>query len=945
MLDQRQRLRGRPTVSWRLAGGVFLLGLMLSPLAAAQEASAPPNIPELTARSLDLVRQGECRQAIPLMEQILEQQPKNVNIKKLLGECLLRQNRWDDARKQFEGVLEISPHDAAALQALQRAMEGLQRVEQVRQTLEIETRAVTADQLRAKYEFDRAGEFLKAGRLGEAEKILKDIVERQPDSVTARQRLAEIYTATNRYDQAVALYRDLASEPGAAVIFQHRLAQNLEWGGNYGEAAEQYGLYLEKRPDDLVARMALGNILQWAGRYQDAIAEYEHVLGKMPNNIRAQLAIAQCHEQLEQFELALENYEKALELDPTSPQAQEARDKYTQYFNELPRKKAYAALQDGDLNAAAEHFTEYLAKNPEDKETTLQLARVYSWAERHPEARQYYGRYLQWEPGDAAVRREVAQMELWSGNYAEARKHYEQLVLSLNATAADYEALVHAYLWDRDLEGAQPYARKLAELDPGNPVAHQAMRDFAEQRRYQARSNADDLVAAGRYAEAIQAYRGYMETYGSDRELEILVCRIYSWAREFEGASACYQAYLQENPQDVAARLELANMENWTGRYYTAETHYRAVLQEQPSNTEALLGVAQVMDYRGEDPIKVKDAFDQVLEVDPANPVAQQRAEEIRPLVAPALTYAHNSFTDTDGLYWSVNRVEATLTFPNRLRLTPFWAGNFFRQRRDVLGSSPEIATLNQRIAAEDGSIFGTGGGVRVEMTPSQRWHWLAEVSGINYNSGRSSLNVRGELRYQVVRGHTLGLSYMRRDAIHDLWTVATLAAGMMGDTVLASYDGNLGRGWRLFAAGGITRFDRGTNAQFASNTLRRATLLVNYQVHPSLTMGYVFRLSSFTGETPLHFSPELYQVHGFSYGVDHHITENVRLLVPGEINYSRIDGIDNFETSVAPRLALQLGSHLDLQVGYRFSLSRASAFDIDQYRTQGGEVRLNIIF
>jgi len=938
--------------------GVLCLSLVIAPPAGAQ---APADT-DLIARSVELYRQGNCKQAIPVFEQILEQQPKNIAIRKLLGQCLLKERRSDDARVQFETVLEIAPKDVAALEGLRAAVTELQKSEQVRQTLAIESRAVTQEELQAKSEFDRASELIAAGRFEQAETILDDIIQRHPESTTARQRRAEIYSTTNRFEAAAEEYRWLSERPGASPVHLKRLAQNLEWDGKYGEAEKVYRDFLAKRPDDLAARMSLAEILTWAGRYREAIPEFQSVLAGMPDNLRAQLALAMCYEQTDDYDKALEAYERALQIDPASPRAQEARTRAARFLDEMPRQQAFAAIERGDLDAAARFFIRYLEKHPDSLETVLQIARVYIWAEKFAEARPYFETYLERQPGDNGVRRELARLEMWTQDYPAARRHYQTLVMGLDATRSDYESLIRAYMWDGDLAGAQPHAERLAQLDPSNAVARSALTEYAEQQRFQARNRADELAAAGRFVEAAEAYRVFMDGYGHDRETELLVCRLYSWAKEYQQAAGCYRSYLGSGEPDVTARLELATIESWSGNYISAETEYKTVLQEQPRNPTALMGLAQVMDYRGDDPLRVRDAFQSVLEAQPDNTLARQRVESIRPLVAPTLAYVNDTFTDNAGLYWSVNAVEAAFALPGRMKLTPFYSTVFFRQRRCVQGSgdtsppnpivngcvqssNPSINDLNARMRELAGTLWGNGGGVRVEIQPTPNLFWMGEIGAIHYDSGNDTLNLKTEFYYRIGNEHMVGLHYIRRDAIHDLWTVPTLVAGLVGNTVLVSYQVPIGSRWLFWTSGGITHYSSGISDAFPQNTQRRLSARFLYRPHPSVKMGYSMRLSGFITRSPLYFSPSLYQTHGFVFNVDHPLTESFRLMVEEEIAYSRIDGLENFEFSFAPAFNWDIGSHFSLRFGYRFARGRNSTFNVGDYQAQGGMLRLLIVF
>lgn len=413
MFERRRPLKVLSVSSlWRLAW-ICLFGAISSPSLTAQT----PSDSELVVQALNYYRTGSCKEAEPLFEKILLRQPKNIAVRKLLACCLIQDKKMEEARAQFQLVLHDSPQDMEAFAGLRTATTELQSREELKQTLAIESRAVTAEPLRSSHEFKQAEERIKVRRLDEAEKILQGIVSRHPDSVRARRRLAEIYSTTRRFAKAAEIYRDLAQARKASSVYLRLLAQNLEWDGNvpeatlyyrryldrnprdqmarlslanllmrnghYSEATQYYRQYLEKKPDDATARLNLAHAWVWSKHYGEAVPELQRLQLQTPRDARIHLALAECYQQLSAPDLALQSYEKALELDPTNPVALEARTLLRRALDELRRQNAFAALERNDFHAAAKHFTQYLQKHPESTETMLQIARVHSWAKHY----------------------------------------------------------------------------------------------------------------------------------------------------------------------------------------------------------------------------------------------------------------------------------------------------------------------------------------------------------------------------------------------------------------------------------------------------------------------------------------------------------------------------------------------------------------------------------
>jgi len=262
-----------------------------------------------------------------------------------------------------------------------------------------------------------------------------------------------------------------------------------------------------------------------------------------------------------------------------------------------------------------------------------------------------------------------------------------------------------------------------------------------------------------------------------------------------------------------------------------------------------------------------------------------------------------------------------------------------------VAGTSLPVQLLNARIAELGGTILSHSVGMGVEWMPSSRWSWAGRLSGRRFDSARSSLQGGVELALWPGRGQAVGLSYVHRDAVNDLNTLASLVAGVMQDAVSLSYRQPLSERWSIWAAGGAAHYSAGNIAGFHGNTQGRLSALLACQVRPSMQLGYSLRMSHFAERAPFYFSPSLYQTHGLAYAFDHRFRKDSSLAAEGEVNYGRIDGISTVEFAVAPRVNLQIRPGLVVRVGYRFSRSRAGAFGSPQYRTQGIEVTLSKSF
>src|SRR5512146_1279891 len=111
----------------RIARLLLVFALGLTPAVAFAQA---PTDADLSAQALDLYRKGDCDRAVPLLQQLVQRQPKDIASRKLLGNCLLQQSKWEDARAQFESLMRDSPKDLDAVEGANAALTQLQKREQ-----------------------------------------------------------------------------------------------------------------------------------------------------------------------------------------------------------------------------------------------------------------------------------------------------------------------------------------------------------------------------------------------------------------------------------------------------------------------------------------------------------------------------------------------------------------------------------------------------------------------------------------------------------------------------------------------------------------------------------------------------------------------------------------------------------------------------------------------
>jgi tetratricopeptide (TPR) repeat protein len=918
-------------------------------------AQGPSSARAALVTALEFVRADDCKSAEPLLLQVISTQPWNVAARRLLGRCLLDAGRWDEARPQFEALLQLAPEDASALAGLRAAVAAGQKIESARQVEQIESRRTRAEQLRAQYEMRDAEQMMTEGRHADAERALLAIIAKRPEEISAAVRLAEIYSSTGRFVEAAQLFEKLSEGPDASSTHLLRAAQNYEWSGDDATAAATYARFLEKEKGDRAARTALGRVLVRLGRCGEAVNELSAVVGATgarAGTPAVALDLARCYDRLKRADLALATYESVTRLDPKNAEAQRIVTQRRRDAEQAPLRRGYAALDAKDNETAAKELSAYLEAHPEDAEVRLQLARVYSWSSRFEPSAAAYEQYLKARPDDATARRERAQVLAWRGLTGESIREYQALAAKAQPPGQaieDLGSILRLQVQAGDLDGARSTAERLVQLQPGHEAASQVLAQAAQRHRTVATEAAQALTAQGRYPEAIEAYRRYQEEYGADPATGLLVARLHSWGKDYPGAITSYREYLATRPEDDVARAELAAVLTWAQRTAEAEQEYRAILDRNPDDVTATLRLAQISDQRGDDPVRVLKSYEGILQRDPKSDEAQKRAHELRGQVAPRPRLLADVFTDSDDLERVSSVMEIDFTRAGRIAVTPLVGYLRAEQNRVIPGRYAALDALNAEIASRGGRVEGGGGGLRLSAAP-KGWRLAAEAMVFHFDTDRTSINGRAE--GSLDRGPAkagFGLQYIRREAVYDLASGATLIAGIMGDSVLASAWVPLGPlkadgspRFRAWVAGGSSFYSADTSGSFTSNRQDRLAARLSWQIATTVSLAYVLRHSRFTDRSPLYYSPGRDTVHLLSGAVATHGNAfKATLLV--EAGHESIDGESVTPFLVQPGIEWRIRPRLPLRLSYRYGQSGNSAFGSSSYSSQGFEFSLGV--
>jgi len=163
---------------------------------------------------------------------------------------------------------------------------------------------------------DAAFRHQQAGRLSDAERGYRRILELEPRNANALHLLGMIGFQTGRNAMAVDLIEQAIAIEGGNAQFHLNLGNLQQARGDLEAAIASYRRALALHPNSAAAWSNLGEALKSQGKLEEAAASLERALALEPQLAVAHSNLGNVRQAEGQLEAALQCYERALSLDP-----------------------------------------------------------------------------------------------------------------------------------------------------------------------------------------------------------------------------------------------------------------------------------------------------------------------------------------------------------------------------------------------------------------------------------------------------------------------------------------------------------------------------------------------------------------------------------------------------------------------------------------------------
>jgi predicted O-linked N-acetylglucosamine transferase (SPINDLY family) len=274
----------------------------------------------LLEQAIQKHRQGQLVEAGTLYQQVLQQQPGNIDALYLMSTLANQLGDLQSAVQLATQAISLKPNKAELYIHLGNLMMGAQdidpAIEHYRKAIHIDRRNINA--------------MLALGDAFQEKKDYSSAIEQYQRVLKLDRSVPEAYNnwgnalyALERYDEALSQYQKAISLRPRYVDATYNLGNAYRLLGQLENALNSYLQALEYDAGFYKAHTMLGVVLRALGKLQEANTYYQQALALIPpNTIEAAITLynqGNLYQELQQFDPAIECFQQSLRIQPGNP--------------------------------------------------------------------------------------------------------------------------------------------------------------------------------------------------------------------------------------------------------------------------------------------------------------------------------------------------------------------------------------------------------------------------------------------------------------------------------------------------------------------------------------------------------------------------------------------------------------------------------------------------
>ncbi len=268
--------------------------------------------------ALALQQKNELSTAIPLLQNLLTQAPRDGDILHALGMAFAQSHDFHQALVYLQQAVQFAPQIAEFHNNLANVYKGLGQIPLAQRHYQ--------EALRLKSPYPQAHNNLgallyKMGNFDEAIRHFQKAISMDPTSVDTHYNLANAYIHQDRFLDAKAHFEEVLKRRPDHLGAMHNLGITLCVLKHYQEAEPLLERVIEREPENIDALYHLGVIASALAKTEKARDDFSKVIELNPNHATSHHNLATIYLHLNQRELALSHFQTALQLEPNNQTA------------------------------------------------------------------------------------------------------------------------------------------------------------------------------------------------------------------------------------------------------------------------------------------------------------------------------------------------------------------------------------------------------------------------------------------------------------------------------------------------------------------------------------------------------------------------------------------------------------------------------------------------
>ncbi|MDR2801508.1 MAG: tetratricopeptide repeat protein [Desulfovibrio sp.] len=567
----------------------------------------------LMLKSAILSRNKNFAAAIPLLEKVLQTEPDNEDAITDLASAYVGVREPDKARELLRTFLDGKPSSGPALELFLSLASQAGDIADGEKILGKLMEQEPANELPAVLLSEL---YLVGGDAEKAARPLRSFLEKEPDALPVRLRLAGMLSAQGQQDAALELLDQSRIQNGEVKLAR---AGALMRAGRLDEAISALkGITDDPRDRDYIqeARTRLAELYMQMGQPKEAEGQADALVSAYPERMENFALRGRIRMNARDFEGAAADFTIVADALPRDHQvglaladaynaagnAKAAEDVITRILSRAPQfGPAYIALANlylarGMQDAALLTLNIGQGAAPDDINIPLFASSLLANTKRYSEAAKILEPLT--EAPDIRVS-ETAFLRLAAiygaqKNSAKTLGAYDRALKKNSSSTMAAEGRIRFQLASKQEKAAMAFAEKRMKERPTDPAAAFMVGECA--------------LAARDAQKAEQAYKRALELAPNWEQPLLFLIRIYSATKQPDKAIKLCRDIAAKNPDNVNAEMYLAMLLEQTGKFDQAEAQYRKIIAARPDYLAAANNLAFLLTRHKPTPERLAEA-------------------------------------------------------------------------------------------------------------------------------------------------------------------------------------------------------------------------------------------------------------------------------------------------------------------------------------------------